>query len=326
MRSNKSSRPRAVGVDLRLQRLDAVELLLVAQTLHEAEPQLRRRTDPCRSRARWVSMTFVSPLSNVGRVPMFVIDGYDDAIDGRRSSHRRRAGGTSSLSAQRFAVGKPSSRPRFCSLHDRAVDRVVMAEQRACLVHPAFGDQPPHARAADDEVLVADRDRFSPRETRSARRGCAAPKNCRTRSWPNRKFAPTQTSRDVQPLDEHGPHERFRIPLRQLRRESDDGHAVHAGARERLELLLVRHQQRRRLVGPHDLRGMRIERHRDGRRPTLFGAAPHPLDDLQMTAVHAVEIPEGEHRLVPPRGPWIIWIVDDLHHRSISKVRPSYAN
>ena len=44
-------RPRAVGLDLRLQRVDAVELLLVAQPLHEPEAQLRRRTGPCRSRA-----------------------------------------------------------------------------------------------------------------------------------------------------------------------------------------------------------------------------------------------------------------------------------
>ena len=130
----------------------------------------------------------------------------------------------------------------------------------------------------------------------------------------------------VQPLDEHRAYERLRIPPRQLRRESDDRHTVHAAARERLELLLVRHQQRRRLVGPDDLRGMRIERHRHRRRSTLFGPAPHALDDFQVATMHAVEIAEGEYRLMPPRRPWIIRIVNDLHQRSISKVRPSYAN
>src|SRR5687767_15845895 len=71
---------------------------------------------------------------------------------------------------------------------------------------------------------------------------------------------------------------------------------------------------------------MRIERHRHSRRSALFGASPYTLDDFQMTAVHAVEVAEREDGLVPAGRPWIIWIVDDLHQRSISKVRPSYAN
>ena len=200
-----------------------------------------------------------------------------------------------------------------------------MTEQRARLVDPAFGDQPADARAADDEVLVADRIDFLGAES-VARAQAAQQREVAGAIVAEQKIRAHPHLRDVQPLDEHRAHERFRIPSRQLRCESDDGDAVHAAARQGLELLLVRHQQRRRLVGTDDLRRMRIERHRHRRRAALFGAPAHALDDFQVTAVHAVEIAEREHRLMPPRRPWIVRIVNDLHQRSISKVRPSYAN
>ena len=204
--------------------------------------------------------------------------------------------------------------------------RVMMAEQRACFVDPAFGDQPAHARAADDEVLVADRDRFSPRETRSARRGCAAAKSC------PRDRVRTESSRRPRP--------RPRAATRRARMRTNVSGSQRASSGVNRTMATPCMPPRasassfcwcvissgRRLVGPDDLRRMRIERHRHGRRPTLFGAPPHALDDFQVTAVHAVEIAEREDRLMPPRRPWIIRIVNDLHQRSISKVRPSYAN
>ena len=33
----------------------------------------------------------------------------------------------------------------------------------------------------------------------------------------------------------------------------------------------------------------------------LAGDATHPLEDLAMTAVNAVEIPQGEYRVLPAR-------------------------
>ena len=91
------------------------------------------------------------------------------------------------------------------------------------------------------------------------------------------------------------------IPLRHLVREADDGDALHAGARQRLEPLLGRHQQRRRLVGPDHARRMRIEGHRRRRAAALAGAAPHAVDDLDVAAVQAVEVAEREHGIVPAR-------------------------
>ena len=73
------------------------------------------------------------------------------------------------------------------------------------------------------------------------------------------------------------------------------------GAAERLELLIRRHQQRRRLVGPEHARRMRIEGHRRGRAAALAGAPPHAIDDLHVAAVQPVEVAEREHRLVPAR-------------------------
>ena len=200
-----------------------------------------------------------------------------------------------------------------------------MTEQRSRFVDAAFRNQPAHARAADDEVLVADRIDFLRAE--SVPRAQAAEQREVARTIvPEQKICAHPDFGDMQPLDEHRAYERLRIPLSQLRCESDDGHTVHAAASQRLELLLLRHQQRRRLVGADDLRRMRIERHRHRRGSTLFGPAPYALDDFQVTPMHAVEITEGEYRLMPPRRPWIIRIVNDLHQRSISKVRPSYAN
>ena len=69
----------------------------------------------------------------------------------------------------------------------------------------------------------------------------------------------------------------------------------------RLELLRLGHQQRRRLVGPHDARRMRIEGHDDGGGAALAGDAAHAIEDLAMAAMHAVEVAERQHRLRPAR-------------------------
>jgi hypothetical protein len=57
---------------------------------------------------------------------------------------------------------------------------------------------------------------------------------------------------------------------------------------------------------------MRIEGHGGRRAPAFARAPPHPIDDLHVAAVQAIEVPEGEHRLVPPRRR-IVREVGDVH-------------
>ena len=89
------------------------------------------------------------------------------------------------------------------------------------------------------------------------------------------------------------------LPLRHLAREADHGGALHAGARQRVELLRLGHQQRRRLVGPQDARRVRIERQHHAGAAAFGGAALDALDDLDVAAMQAVEVAEREHRRSP---------------------------
>ena len=220
---------------------------------------------------------------------------------------------------------KPQSAPTLLPGHNRALNRIVMAEQRAGLVHATFAHQPANTGAADHEILVADRiDLLGAKAITctqaSQHRESAGSIVAEEKVGANPDFG------HVQPLHQYRANERLRVPLRKLWREPDNRHAVHPAARQRVELLLIGHQQRGRLIGPNDLRRVRIEGHRDGRRAALFGSPTHSLDDLQMTAMHPIEIAERQSRLMPAGRPRIIWIVNDLHYRAISKVRPSYAN
>src|SRR5688500_17911311 len=52
--------------------------------------------------------------------------------------------------------GKSNLAPAPVAGDNEAVDEVMMAEQRRRLVDTALGDQAPHARARDHEVLIAD--------------------------------------------------------------------------------------------------------------------------------------------------------------------------
>ena len=187
-----------------------------------------------------------------------------------------------------------------------------MPEQRARLVDAPFADQAPDARAADDEVLVADRidllrleavARAEDAQHREVARAIVAEQEVRA----DPDFG------DAQPVDEHGAHERFGLPVRQLGREAHDRGALHAGVGDRLELLRLGHQQRRRLVGPDHARRMRVEGHDDGGRAALFGDAPHAIENLAVSAVQAVEVAEREHRVDPPRRTGVFREVNDVH-------------
>ena len=177
-----------------------------------------------------VSITGAATSPKVGRTPMFVMAGRitPSIRDRRRVDAVRRhelvVGLRDSPSGTRASV------PRRAPRDDRAVDRVRMAEQRAGLVHAALANQPPDARAADDELLVAHRvdllgaeavARAERSQQREVARALAAEEEVRA----------DPDLGHVQPVDEHRAHERLRIPLRQLVREADDGRALDAGVR-----------------------------------------------------------------------------------------------
>ena len=122
---------------------------------------------------------------------------------------------------------------------------------------------------------------------------------------------------DMQPVDQHRPHERLGIPLRELRREPHNRDALAARLLERFELLRLRHEQRRGLVGPDDARRMRVEGHDDGGGDVFDGDPAQALEDFAMAAVQPVEVAEREHRAAPPRRPRIVWKVNDVHELSI---------
>ena len=133
-------------------------------------------------------------------------------------------GGISSFSVSKVGRGKSDLAAALPSLDDRAVDEVRMAEQRARFVHAALGHQPADARAADDEVLVAYRIDLVgpepvalPERAQQAEVAAAAVAEQEVRADPH--------FRDPQPVDEHRPHERLGVPLRQLVREPHDRHA-----------------------------------------------------------------------------------------------------
>jgi len=66
---------------------------------------------------------------------------------------------------------------------------------------------------------------------------------------------------------------------------------------------------------------MRVERHHDRGRAAFAGDADEAVEDLAVTAVHAVEIPEREDRLLPARRPHIVGKVNDIH-QCASPLRP----
>ena len=103
-----------------------------------------------------VSMVVVPDESTVGRTPTLVTDGRTtpSIVDGRRVDAVRRQQLVLGAEVRR---GKPDRPAALVAVHDAAFDVVLMAEQRAGLVHAPFADQAPDPRAADDEVLVADR-------------------------------------------------------------------------------------------------------------------------------------------------------------------------
>ena len=263
-----------------------------------------RRT-PESYRSRFTSKTCVSTTGrstspNVGRRPMLVTDGWTMSsivsVVAYTPARRHQL-----VRGREVRRREPMLAAAPAPLRDNAVDEIVMSEERARFVDAPFADEAPDARAADDEVLVADRiDLLGPEPVARAER-CAARVKVPARSWPNRKLAPTQTSttcshstRTVR-TNVSGSHRESSSG------EADDRDALHARAREGLDLLIRRHQERRRLVGPQHARRMRVEGHRRGRAGALPGPPADAVDDLHVSAVQPVEVAEREHRIVPAR-------------------------
>jgi hypothetical protein len=89
--------------------------------------------------------------------------------------------------------------------------------------------------------------------------------------------------------------------------------ALGSGLGDRLELLRLRHQKRRRLVGPDHARRMGIEGHDHGGRAALVGDALHAIENLAVSAMQAVEVAEREHRMDPPRRTGVLREMNDVH-------------
>ena len=85
--------------------------------------------------------------------------------------------------------------------------------------------------------------------------------------------------------------------------------------RERLDPLIERHDERGRFVGPDDPGRVRIERDDERQRHALACLTNHALDDLQMAAVQAVEIPERHDRRTIPEVRGITGKSDDAHRQ-----------
>ena len=235
----------------------------------------------------------------------------DDAVD-------RAGGGVDAVRRQELVLrleirGRKADGPAAAvAFHDGAVHIVLMPEQRPRLVDAALAEQPPNPRAADDEVLVADRiDLLGVEPVARAER--PQQREIAGAIVAEQKVGADPDLGDAQPVHQHRLHERFRIPSRQLQREAHDRRALDAGRRDRLEPLRRGHQERRRLVGADDPWRVRIERHDDRRAATLARHALHAVENLPMAAVHAVEIAEREHRVRPARRALIVGEMNDVH-------------
>src|SRR4029434_992483 len=298
-----------IGFDLLTQRVDVWKLTFVSHTLHESQAhrapiQVARIPKQMRLDGQFL-------FAEGGTDADVCEPRMDDAIDRRR---RRIDTMWWNQLVRRLQIG--GRKPNLASTpppgdHD-AVDVIRVSEQGSRFVDPTLCDQTPYACAAHDEVFVAYRvDLVSPETVMLAERA----QHCEVAAPPvaKQKVGSNPNLRHPQPVHQHGPNERLRVPLRQLASESHDGHTADARAMERLEPLAFRHQQLRCLVRPQNARWMRIEGHRHRRAAMLGGATPDALADLAMAAMQTVEIAERQNRMHQPRRSRVVREVDGFH-------------
>ncbi len=101
--------------------------------------------------------------------------------------------------------------PASLPLNHHSVDTIMMAQQRARLIHPPFADQAADARAADNKVLVAHRiDLFCTKAVSGAER--AHDGKIAGAIAPEEKVCSNPDFGDAHPLHQHAADKRFRIP------------------------------------------------------------------------------------------------------------------
>src|SRR6266487_4244295 len=213
--------------------------------------------------------------------------------------------------------GKADGPPALVAQHHGAVEEVLMPEQRPGFIQTPFADEAPDPRAADDEILVADRIDFLRLEAVPAAKG-PQPREIAGTIVSEKKIRAHPHFADAKPVDENRPNESFRIPARELRCEADDRRALHAGIRYGFQLLFLRHQQRGRLVWSDDPRRMGIESHHDRRGAALAGHSLDPVENLAMPAVHAVEVAQGEDRVRPASRSHVLREMDYVHEKGLT--------
>ncbi len=125
----------------------------------------------------------------------------------------------------------------------------------------------------------------------------------------------------VQLVDEHLGDEVDRGQLRELGREGQDEHRVHAQAGHELGAAVVRGEQRRVAAGADDLAGVRVEGDDDGGHSQLPGAVHGMPDDQLVSAVDSVVGADGDDAAPPVLGD-VLQATPALHCAcSLSKAR-----
>src|SRR5688572_25457311 len=143
----------AIGFDLLLQRVRILETLLIPQSLDKSQPQLRS-----------IKVFFEVEHVRFDHILLAALEcGALADIGHRRINNPIERHGCGVNTPRRNEVvlraevccRKSKSLTALPSLNDRAINRVVVAKQRTRFVHAPFTDEPPYARTADDELLVA---------------------------------------------------------------------------------------------------------------------------------------------------------------------------
>ena len=101
---------------------------------------------------------------------------------------------------------------------------------------------------------------------------------------------------DAERVDQNPPDEFIRAERRQRRVEAQHDRAVQAGGRKQPQLVALVGQPEQRLLRTEEAARMRLEGERRRRPSERAGALARSRDHRAMTAMHPVEIADGDHR------------------------------
>ena len=122
------------------------------------------------------------------------------------------------------------------------------------------------------------------------------------RPVPEPEVLPDHDERGVQLLDQHVVHELLGGEPGELRGERHHAERVDAERLDQLGLAGRLGQHRRVRAGPDHLGRVRVEGHHHRLHAELPGPLHGVPDDRLVSAVHAVEDADGDHRPAPPAG------------------------